>query len=112
MADDLDQLILTNAPGGVIVPSRDNTIVRWTSGAERIFGYSSEHAVGHNLWSLISLPGQAEADQDIGRKLADSGACDYEMLRKKKDGGQIYVDGSSAAVFDEQGQIRYIVSSA
>ena len=112
MADDLDQLILTNAPGGVIVTTRDNTIVRWTSGAERIFGYSSEHAVGHNLWSLISLPGQAEADQDIGRKLADSGACDYEMLRKKKDGGQIYVDGSSAAVFDEQGQIRYIVSSA
>lgn len=111
MADELDQLILGEAPGGVIVTTCDRTIVRWTKGAERIFGYSAEEAIGHNLWSLISLHGQAEADSEIGRKLAEVGSCDYEMLRKKKDGSLIYIDASSVTVPDEQGQIQYIVSS-
>ncbi len=111
MPDDLDQLILSNAPGGVIVTTRDHIIVRWTNGAERIFGYSADEAVGNNLWSLISLPGQANTDKGIARKLADSGASDYEMLRKKKDGGLIYVDASSIVVSDHQGQIQYIVST-
>jgi protein-histidine pros-kinase len=111
MSDDLDQLILTNAPGGVIVTTCDRIIVRWTNGAERIFGYSAEEAIGNNLWSLISLPGQADADREIGRTLDDSGSCDYEMLRKKKDGGLIYIDASSVTIPDDQGQIQYIVSS-
>ena len=111
MSDDLDQLILSNAPGGVIVTTRDNIIVRWTNGAERIFGYNSEDAIGNHLWSLISLPGQADTDRDIARKLAEHGTCDYEMLRKKKDGGLIYVDASSVAVPDDHGMVQYIVST-
>lgn len=86
MSDDLDQLILTEAPGGVIVTTHDRIIVRWTNGAERIFGYNAGEAIGNYLSSLISLPGQEEADREIGRKLENSGKCDYEMLRKKKMG--------------------------
>ena len=110
--DDLDQLILTEAPGGVVVTTADRTIVRWTSGAERIFGYSAEEALGNNMWSLISLPDQAEADRDIGRRLGESGSCDYESLRRKKDGSLIYIDASSVAIPDARGAVRYIVSSA
>lgn len=98
MQDDLDQLILTEAPGGVVVTTSDRTIVRWTDGAERIFGYCAQEAIGNNMWSLISLPDQADADRDIGRRLGDSGSCDYESLRKKKDGSLIYIDASSVAI--------------
>ena len=112
MQDDLDQLILTEAPGGVVVTTPDCTIVRWTKGAERIFGHSAEEALGNNMWSLISLPDQAHADREIGRKLADSGSCDYESLRRKKDGSLIYIDASSTAIPDAQGRLQYIVSSA
>ncbi|HEY0587999.1 MAG TPA: PAS domain S-box protein [Pseudoduganella sp.] len=111
MHDDLDQLILAEAPGGVIVTTRDRIILRWTSGAERIFGYGAEEAIGSNLWSLISLPGQAKADSEIGRKLDDHGNCDYEMLRKKKDGSLIYIDASCVTIPDDQGQIQYILST-
>ncbi len=110
--DDLDQLILTEAPGGVVVTTSDRTVVRWTDGAERIFGYCAQEAIGNNMWSLISLPDQTDADREIGRKLGDSGKCDYESLRKKKDGSLIYIDASSVAIPDAQGGIQYIVSSA
>ena len=111
MEADLDQLILTNAPGGVIVTTPDYVVVRWTNGAERIFGYSSEEAVGNDLRSLISLPDQVEADREIDRKLVASGSCDYEMLRRKKDGGLIYVDASSATIIDAERRISHIISS-
>jgi len=111
MLDDLDQLILSEAPGGVIITTPERDIVRWTNGAERIFGYSAVEAIGNNLWSLISLPDQADANSDIGRKLDDRGSCDYEMLRKKKDGSLIYIDASCVTIPDSQGRIQYIVSS-
>jgi PAS domain S-box-containing protein len=111
MDADLDQLILNNAPGGVIVTTPDYIVVRWTNGAERIFGYSSDDAVGHDLRSLISLPGQADADTAINRELVANGTCDYEMLRRKKDGGLIYVDATSATVVDDERRISHIISS-
>jgi protein-histidine pros-kinase len=108
---DLDQLILLHAPGGLIVTSQDNIVLRWTNGAERIFGYSSDDAIGSNLWSLISLPGQENSDAEIIRKLHESGTYDCEMLRRRKDGGIIYVDASSSAIYNADGQLEYIVSS-
>ena len=44
MNEDLDQLILSEAPGGVIVTTRDRIIVRWTNVAGRIFGYDADEA--------------------------------------------------------------------
>jgi PAS domain S-box-containing protein len=112
MSIDLDQLVLDHAPGGVIVTTPDHLVVRWTHGAQRIFGYSPEDALGHSLWELISLPGQAEEDRRIGQQLLGQGNCDYEMLRRRKDGGLIYVDGASAAIFDANHRLTHIVSSA
>jgi protein-histidine pros-kinase len=111
MSDDLDQLILSRAPGGVIVTNRDGTVLRWTPGAETIFGYSGEEATGNNVSTLISLPEQSGAERDIARKLADGESCDYEILRRKKDGTLIYVDTCSNAVFDAHGQVSHILSS-
>jgi protein-histidine pros-kinase len=111
MHADLDQLILTHAPGGVIVTTQDNIVVRWTNGAERIFGYSSGDAIGCNLWSLISLPGQENPDANIISQLREQGSYDGEILRRKKDGGLIYVAAASSAIYDADGQLEYIVSS-
>ncbi len=111
MAIDFDQLILAEAPGGVIVTTADGKVVRWTSGAERIFGYTSEETLGRDLRTLIALPGQEDDDLRMARTVVSTGSCDIELLRRRKDGALIYVDASSKAVYDEQGALAYIVSS-
>ncbi|HZV65084.1 MAG TPA: PAS domain S-box protein [Telluria sp.] len=111
MYADLDQLILIHVPSGVIVTTQDNIIVRWTNGAERIFGYSSDDAMGSNLWSLISLPGQENSDAEIMSKLRESGTCDCEMLRRRKDGALIYVDASGSAIYSADRQLEHIIFS-
>ncbi|WP_332861506.1 PAS domain S-box protein [Janthinobacterium svalbardensis] len=92
MDAELDQLILSGAPGGVVITNEDHVVVRWTIGAQRIFGYASDEALGHPLWELISLPGQAEASPLIDEKLALHGSYDRESMRRRKDGELIYVD--------------------
>ncbi|NIA00482.1 PAS domain S-box protein [Massilia sp. CCM 8734] len=113
MPIDFDQLILTEAPGGVIVTTPGHTVLRWTKGAERIFGYSSDEAVGRDLRELIALPGKQERELDLeaDRQIMARGAFDYETLRRRKDGALIYVDSNNKAIYDEHGKIAYIVSS-
>jgi PAS domain S-box-containing protein len=111
MPIDFDQLILTEAPGGVIVTTPGHTVLRWTNGAERIFGYSSDEALGRDLRELIALPGKQELDEKAARQLEEHGAFDYETLRRRKDGALIYVDSNNKAIYDEYGKMAYIVSS-
>ncbi|MEG2032445.1 MAG: PAS domain S-box protein, partial [Janthinobacterium sp.] len=108
---ELDKLILSEAPGGVVVTTEDHAVVRWTMGAQRIFGYTGEEAIGRNLWELISLPGQADADQAIERHLALHGSCDHESLRRRKDGEFIYVDATCKCARAEQDGPGYLIST-
>ncbi|MDQ1817033.1 PAS domain S-box protein [Massilia sp. CCM 9210] len=111
MPIDFDQLILTEAPGGVIVITPDHTVLRWTNGAERIFGYTSDEALGRDLRELIALPGKQDLDGEAERQIAARGVFDYETLRRRKDGALIYVDASDKAIHDEHGKVAYILSS-
>ena len=111
IASELDQMILSEAPGGVIITTPERIVLRWTSGAERIFGYDAQEAVGRNLWDLISLPGQAESDHQITATLKLQGACNHEALRRRKDGEFIYVDAACKTLADAGGQPAFIIST-
>jgi len=111
MSTDFDLLILNEAPGGIIVTNPRRVIVHWSKGAEAIFGYSVDDAIGRSLDDLTTLPSKHDQSAHVLRMLKDSGSCDYESLRRKKDGSLVYVDVSSKAVLDTNGQIEFILSS-
>ncbi|MDO8065756.1 PAS domain S-box protein [Janthinobacterium sp. SUN206] len=111
MDAELDQLILSGAPGGVVITSEDHVVVRWTAGAQRIFGYASDEALGRTLWELISLPGQAEAGPLIAEQLTLHGSYDRESLRRRKDGELIYVDVACQAAQRAPDGPRYLIST-
>ncbi|MCX7290839.1 PAS domain S-box protein [Janthinobacterium sp.] len=111
MDAELDQLILSGAPGGVVVTSEDHAVVRWTAGAQRIFGYAGDEALGRTLWELISLPGQAEAAPLIDEQLALHGSYDREALRRRKDGELIYVDVACQPAQARADGPRYLIST-
>jgi PAS domain S-box-containing protein len=111
MDAEFDQLILSGAPGGVVITNEEHAVVRWTAGAQRIFGYASEEALGHKLWQLISLPGQAEADPQVDEQLTLHGSYDRESLRRRKDGELIYVDVACQAAHAAPDGPRYLIST-
>ena len=111
MDAELDQLILSGAPGGVVITNEEHVVVRWTIGAQRIFGYASDEALGRTLWELISLPGQAEAAPLIAETLALQGSYDRESLRRRKDGELIYVDVACQAARAAPDAPCYLIST-
>jgi PAS domain S-box-containing protein len=111
MATDFDRLILSEAPGGIIVTSPDGGVVHWTKGAEIIFGYASEEALGRSLHELTSLPGTEDQAINVREQLIAEGHHNYECLRRRKDGALVYIEVSSKAIYADDGQIEFILSS-
>ena len=64
-------------------------IQHWSKGAELLYGYGAEEAVGRNLYELISVAPGPRAH--IARMLAGEPAYQYETRGRRKDGTVIDV---------------------
>ena len=84
-ADALDQ---THA----IVQSLDGTILRWTQGAQELYGWTHDEAIGRNSHELLdaSLPRPLE---EIRARLLESGSWTGEFQQSCRDGSKIWVVG-------------------
>jgi PAS domain S-box-containing protein len=111
MVTDFDKLILNEAPGGIIVTNPNGAVVHWTKGAESIFGYANEEALGQMLAELTSLPGTHDQSNSVQEQLIEHGHHNYECLRRRKDGALVYIEASSKAIYSSDGQIEFILSS-
>ena len=61
----------------------------WNAGAERLYGYSADEAVGQNLYELVSVTRRPR--DHIERMLAGEPAYQYETRGQRKDGTVIDV---------------------
>ncbi len=80
-----------------------NTITHWNSGAERVFGWSAEEAVGQS-GRLVFTPedvAQKQEEHEIEVALREGSASDRRW-HLRKDGSRIWVDGMMHRVDDEK----------
>ena len=80
-----------------------NVITYWSKGAERVFGWSSEEAVGQS-GELIFTPedrAREEEEKEIDIALRDGTAPD-QRWHLRKDGTRIWVDGVMRRLDDEE----------
>jgi protein-histidine pros-kinase len=94
--------------GAVIAVAPDGRILWWNSGAESLFGYSSDEAVGKSLFELLIPPADVEDTKRWIRVAAEAGSATYESKRHTKSGPPIYVDSFLRAVNDPQGALQCI----
>lgn len=100
--DDFDwlcQRIVEGAPEAIVVADRDGVIRLWNAGAEAIFGYPAEEAVGQTL-DLIVPERQRKAHWAGYREVMKTGVTRYgreELLKVPaltKDGSRISLEFS------------------
>ncbi|QBE65549.1 PAS domain-containing sensor histidine kinase [Pseudoduganella lutea] len=104
--DDIDfgRLILDETPDAVIVTTTDGVVLYWTRGAESVFGYTAQEALGHTLGELIVPPELLHTERTILFDTLANGSANYESMRRAKDGSLIYIDSSSKAVRHASGR--------
>ena len=111
MKTDFDHLLLTETPDAVVVTTPDGKVVHWNKGAETIFGYTSTEAVGRAVNEIIVPPDRIDEERKIFRETLETRSATYESIRRRKDGSLVYVDISSKAVRNAQGQVEFVLSS-
>jgi PAS domain S-box-containing protein len=83
--------IVEFATDAIISKDRDGLITSWNLGAERLYGYRSEEAVGRPVGLIIPERLKGEELQLLGRVLDGEHIDYYETTRLAKDGRSISV---------------------
>jgi two-component system sensor kinase FixL len=81
----------------------DGTILSWNPGAERMFGYSAEEAIGRNL--ILSAEERKDEDYIIAQMVEGKTLEHLETVRQRKDGSKIDVSITASPVRDAMGSI-------
>jgi PAS domain S-box-containing protein len=98
-------LIVESSDDAIISKNLDGIIISWNEGAERIFGYTAEEAVGQPV-AILSPPGRLDEMRQILDHIKAGRRVDhYETVRRRKDGQLINISLTVSPVCDESGRI-------
>jgi PAS domain S-box-containing protein len=97
--------IVESSEDAIISKNLDAVIVSWNAGAQRIFGYTEEEAVGQPITLLIP-PELRDEENMILVRLRGGGRIEhYETVRVTKAGKRVDVSLSISSVKDSTGRI-------
>jgi PAS domain S-box-containing protein len=97
--------IVESSDDAIVSKDLDGIIANWNSGAERVFGYTSEEAVGQPITIVIPADRQSE-EHDILTRIRRGDRIDhFETIRQRKDGSLIFVSLSVSPIKDDAGKI-------
>lgn len=97
--------IVASSEDAIISKTLDGVITSWNAGAQRLFGYSAEEAIGQHITLVIPEERQSE-EADILDRLRRGQLVDhFHTIRRRKDGTLLDVSLSISPVRDSSGQI-------
>ncbi len=97
--------IVESSDDAIISKTLDGTIKSWNSGAERLYGYTAEEAIGKSMRMLLP-PDRPDEESDILDRLQRGETVEhFETVRKRKDGRLIDVATTISPVRDKQGRV-------
>jgi PAS domain S-box-containing protein len=82
--------LLDLAQDAIIVRDMDNRIVFWNCGAEVMYGWAREEALGQNLGELLKAE-FAEPAESLDATILRRGQWDGELVHRKRDGTRVVV---------------------
>jgi PAS domain S-box-containing protein len=115
LSDMLAETVLSTASDAIVAADKDGAIVFWNPGAERIFGYAKDEALGRSL--DIIIPERLRARHWDGyHQVMKTGESRYghgDLLAVpalRKDGAQISIEFTIAPLRDPSGGLAGLVA--
>jgi two-component system CheB/CheR fusion protein len=90
---------------GIIGKTLNGIIETWNAGAERLFGYSQQEAIGQSITLLIPPDRIGEEPVILERIRRGEHIQHYESVRRRKDGRLLDVSLTISPIVDSNGQI-------
>jgi len=105
--DDVRRLaaIIENSDDAVISKNLDGVITSWNGGAERLFGYTAEEAIGRPV-TMLMPPERIDEEPGILARIRRGERIDhYDTVRRHKDGSPIDISLTVSPIKDADGRI-------
>jgi len=100
--------LLDQAQDAILVRDLDHNIRFWNKGAEKIYGWNAEEAIGKNVKDLLFKEPSVQFAEARKAVLAD-GEWQGEIRQTRRDGEEITVESRWTLVRDEKGQPNSIL---
>lgn len=97
--------IVRSSEDAIISKDVEGSIVSWNSGAERMFGYTEEEAVGQSITMIIPPELRNEENQILARLKAGDRIEHYETRRVTKTGTNVEVSLTIGPIKDATGSV-------
>jgi PAS domain S-box-containing protein len=97
--------IVESSLDAIISKTLEGVIQTWNAGAERLFGYRAEEAVGRSI-TLIVPPERLDEEQEILARLSRGERIDhFETVRMARDGHRVDISLTVSPIRDAEGRI-------
>ncbi|WP_339538637.1 PAS domain-containing hybrid sensor histidine kinase/response regulator [Pseudomonas sp. RA_15y_Pfl2_54] len=98
--------IVESSAEAIIGKTLDGVVTNWNKGAEHLFGFTSQEAVGHTLANLI-VPSELASEEShiLERVRAGDRIDSFDTQRRHKDGQLIDVSASISPIYGEGGRV-------
>jgi PAS domain S-box-containing protein len=97
--------IVESTDDAIIGKTPEGIITSWNRGAERIFGYSAQEAIGRPMLMLFPPERASEEAEILGRIKRKENIDHFESIRVRKDGKRIDVSVTISPIEDSQGRV-------
>jgi PAS domain S-box-containing protein len=97
--------IVESSDDAIISQTLTGSIVSWNRGAERLYGYAADQVIGRPIAILVPPHRPDELPKLLGRLRRGERIAQYETVRRRKDGQEIYVSLTISPVRDVSGSI-------
>ncbi len=102
--------LLNSTSDAIITTDLDSVIQGWNKGAEALYGWSPEEAIGRRMGQLVPTEYECQNGDDVRAKLQAEGAWSGEVIQIRIDGTQIVVQVSANLVTDDADYPTHVVS--
>src|SRR4026207_2267857 len=97
--------LIESADDAIVSKTLGGIITSWNKGAERIFGYTAEEAVGNPITIIIPENHLDEEPKILARLRAGERVDHFETVRQTKDGRLVNISLTISPIIGPDGQI-------
>jgi PAS domain S-box-containing protein len=91
--------LLEVSPTAIVTTDPEHKVTSWNPAAEKLFGYTSEEAIGQNVDSLVANTAAVHREAvQVNRQTEDAGQVQLTTRRTRKDGSLVDVDVRAAPI--------------
>ncbi len=97
--------IIESSHDAIVSKTLDGTILTWNTGAQRLFGYSTEQAVGSHISLIIPKEHMRDEELILSRICAGERVEHYETIRRRLNGSLIHVSITVSPIRNAAGEV-------